>query len=94
MSDFILDAVGTVAIVGDTVVFSPGQRGAQQMISGEVQRITQKGVVISVDEGKYKTNPRSPSTQRVVRKSGCFVIVFKKEATCACEWTKSRQINC
>ncbi len=78
MTDFILDAIGTVTLVGDTVVFSPGQRGAQQMISGEVQRITQKGVVISVDEGKYKTNSWSSSTQRVVRKSGCFVIVTKK----------------
>ena len=78
MSDFILDAVGTVAIVGDTVGFPPGQRGAQQMISGEVQRITQKGVVISVEEGRYKTNSWSSSTQRVVRKSGCFVMITKK----------------
>ena len=39
MVDVVTDAVGIPASVGDTVVFDPGQRGAQKMLTGKVERI-------------------------------------------------------
>ena len=39
MTDVVTDAVGIPASVGDTVVFAPGQRGAQKMLTGKVERI-------------------------------------------------------
>ena len=60
MADVVTDAVGIHASVGDTVVFYPRQRGAQKMLTGKVERITQKGVIIGVDGklthlGSFKT---------------------------------------
>ena len=78
MTNIVTDAVGIPASVGDTVVFAPGQRGAQKMLTGKVERITQKGVIIGVDE-KYRNERWLSSSNHVVRKSECFVIVFKKE---------------
>ena len=78
MSNTVTDAIGIPASVGDTVVFAPGQRGAQKMLTGKVERITQKGVIIGVDE-KYRNERWLSSSNHVVRKSECFVIVFKKE---------------
>ena len=78
MADTVTDAIGIPASVGDTVVFDPGQRGAQKMLTGKVERITQKGVIIGVDE-KYRNERLLSSSNRVVRKSECFVIVFKEE---------------
>ena len=78
MADVVTDAVGIHASVGDTVVFAPGQRGAQKMLTGKVERITQKGVIIGVDE-KYRNERWLSSSNHVIRKSECFVIVFKKE---------------
>lgn len=78
MADTVTDAIGIPASVGDTVVFAPAQRGAQKMLTGKVERTTQKGVIIGVDE-KYRNERRLSSSNRVVRKSECFVIVFKKE---------------
>ena len=78
MTDVVTDAIGIPASVGDTVVFAPGQRGAQKMLTGKVERITQKGVIIGVDE-KYRNERWLSSSNHVVRKSECFVIVFKKE---------------
>ena len=78
MADVVTDAVGIPASVGDTVVFAPGQRGAQKMLTGKVERITQKGVIIGVDE-KYRNERWLSSSNHVLRKSECFVIVFKKE---------------
>ena len=78
MTNIVTDAIGIPASVGDTVVFAPGQRGAQKMLTGKVERITQKGVIIGVDE-KYRNERWLSSSNHVVRKSECFVIVFKKE---------------
>ena len=78
MTNIITDAIGIPASVGDTVVFAPGQRGAQKMLTGKVERITPKGVIIGVDE-KYRNERWLSSSNHVVRKSECFVIVFKKE---------------
>jgi len=78
MADTVTDAIGIPVSVGDTVVFDPGQRGAQKMLTGKVERITQKGVIIGVDE-KYRDERWLSSSNHVVRKSECFVIVFKKE---------------
>ena len=78
MSNIVTDAIGIPASVGDTVVFAPGQRGAQKMLTGKVERITPKGVIIGVDE-KYRSERWLSSSNHVVRKSECFVIVFKKE---------------
>ena len=78
MSNTVTDAIGIPASVGDTVVFAPGQRGAQKMLTGKVERITPKGVIIGVDE-KYRNERWLSSSNHVVRKSECFVIVFKKE---------------
>ena len=78
MADVVKDAIGVHASVGDTVVFAPGQRGEQKMLTGKVERITQKGVIIGVDE-KYRNERWLSSSNHVVRKSECFVIVFKKE---------------
>ena len=77
MSNTVTDAIGIPASVGDTVVFAPGQRGVQKMLTGKVERITPKGVIIGVDE-KYRSE-RWLSSNHIVRKSECFVIVFKKE---------------
>jgi hypothetical protein len=76
--DVVTDAIGIPASVGDTVVFAPGQRGAEKMLTGKIERITQKGVIIGVDE-KYRSERWSSASNYVVRKSECFVIVFKKE---------------
>ena len=78
MTNTVTDAIGIPASVGDTVVFAPGQRGAQKMLTGKVERITPKGVIIGVDE-KYRNERWLSSSNHVVRKSECFVIVFKKE---------------
>ena len=78
MTNTVTDAIGIPASVGDTAVFAPGQRGAQKMLTGKVERITQKGVIIGVDE-KYRNERWLSSSNHVVRKSECFVIVFKKE---------------
>ena len=78
MTNIITDAIGIPASVGDTVVFAPGQRGAQKMLTGKVERITPKGVIIGVDE-KYRNERWLSSSNHVVCKSECFVIVFKKE---------------
>ena len=78
MADTVTDAIGIPASVGDTVVFAPGQRGAQKMLTGKVERITQKGVIIGVDE-KYRNERWLSASNHVVLKSECFVIVFKKE---------------
>ena len=78
MTNIVTDAIGIPASVGDTVVFAPGQRGAQKMLTGKVERITQKGVIIGIDE-KYRNERWLSSSNHVVRKSECFVIVFKKE---------------
>ena len=78
MTNTVIDAIGIPASVGDTVVFAPGQRGAQKMLTGKVERITPKGVIIGVDE-KYRNERWLSSSNHVVRKSECFVIVFKKE---------------
>ena len=78
MSNTVTDAIGIPASVGDTVVFAPGQRGVQKMLTGKVERITPKGVIIGVDE-KYRNERWLSSSNHVVRKSECFVIVFKKE---------------
>ena len=78
MDDVVTDAVGIPASVGDTVVFAPGQRGAQKMLTGKVERITQKGVIIGIDE-KYRNERWLSASNHVIRKSECFVIVFKKE---------------
>ena len=84
MSNTVTDAIGIPASVGDTVVFAPGQRGAQRqrgaekMMTGKIERITPKGVIIGVDE-KYRNERWLSSSNHVVRKSECFVIVFKKE---------------
>ena len=78
MSNIVKDAIGVPASVGDTVVFAPGQRGEQKMLTGKVERITQKGVIIGVDE-KYRNERWLSSSNHVVRKRECFVIVFKKE---------------
>ena len=78
MTNIVTDAVGIPASVGDTVVFAPGQRGAQKMLTGKVERITQKGVIIGIDE-KYRNERWLSSSNHVVRKSKFFVIVFKKE---------------
>ena len=77
MGNIVTDAIGIPASVGDTVVFAPGQRGAQKMLTGNVERITPKGVIIGVDE-KCRNECWLPSNH-IVRKSECFVIVFKKE---------------
>ena len=79
MADVVTDAIGIPASVGDTVVFAPGQRGAEKMLTGKIERITTKGVIIGVDE-KYRNERWLSSSNHVVRKSECFVIVFKKEA--------------
>ena len=50
MSNIVKDAIGVPASVGDTVVFAPGQRGAEKMLTGKIERITTKGVIIGVDE--------------------------------------------
>ena len=78
MVDVVTDAVGIPVSVGDTVVFAPGQRGAQKMLTGKVRRITPKGVTIDVD-GEYRSERWSSASNYVIRKSECFVIVFKKE---------------
>ena len=78
MTNTVTDAIGIPASVGDTVVFSPGQRVVQKMLTGKVERITPKGVIIGVDE-KYRNERWLSSSNHVVRKSECFVIVFKKE---------------
>ena len=78
MGNIVTDAIGIPASVGDTVVFAPGQRGVQKMLNGKVERITPKGVIIGVDE-KYRNERWLSSSNHVVRKSECFVIVFKKE---------------
>ena len=78
MADTVTDAIGIPASVGDTVVFAPGQRGAEKMMTGKIERITPKGVIIGVDE-KYRNERWLSSSNHVVRKSECFVIVFKKE---------------
>ena len=78
MADVVTDAIGIHASVGDTVVFAPGQRGAQKMLAGKVRRITPKGVTIDVD-GECRSKRWSSASNYVVRKSECFVIVFKKE---------------
>ena len=78
MTNTVTDAIGIPASVGDTVVFSTGQRGVQKMLTGKVERITPKGVIIGVDE-KYRNERWLSSSNHVVRKSECFVIVFKKE---------------
>lgn len=78
MTNTVTDAIGIPASVGDTVVFAPGQRGVQKMLTGKVERITPKGVIIGVDE-KYRNERWLSSSNHVVRKSECFVIVFKKE---------------
>lgn len=78
MTNIVTDAIGITASVGDTVVFAPGQRGAQKMLTGKVERITPKGVIIGVDE-KYRSERWLSASNHVVRKSECFVIVFKKE---------------
>ena len=77
MTNTVTDAIGIPASVGDTVVFAPGQRGAQKMLTGKVERNTSKGVIIGVDE-KYRNERWLSSSNHVVRKSECFVIVFKK----------------
>ena len=78
MTIIVTDAIGIHASVGDIVVFAPGQRGAQKMLTGKVERITPKGVIIGVDE-KYRSERWLSASNHVVRKSECFVIVFKKE---------------
>ena len=78
MTDVVTDVVGIPASVGDTVVFAPGQRGAEKMLTGKIERITPKGVIIGIDE-KYRSERWSSASNHVVRKSECFVIVFKKE---------------
>ena len=78
MSNVVTDAIGIPVCVGDTVVFAPGQRGAQKMLTGKVERITPKGVVIRANEA-YQSERWSSASNHVVRKSECFVIVFKKE---------------
>lgn len=78
MTNTVTDAIGIHASVGDTVVFAPGQRGAQKMLTGKVERITPKGVIIGVDE-KYRSERWLSASNHVVCKSECFVIVFKKE---------------
>jgi hypothetical protein len=78
MSNIVTDAIGIPASVGDTVVFAPGQRGAEKMLTGKIERITTKGVIIGVDE-KYRSERWSSASNYVVRKRECFVIVFKKE---------------
>ena len=78
MTNTVTDAIGIPASVGDTVVFAPGQRGAQKMLTGKVERITPKCVIIGVDE-KYRNERWLSSSNHIVRKSECFVIVFKKE---------------
>lgn len=78
MTNTVTDAIGIPASVGDTVVFAPGQRWVQKMLTGKVERITPKGVIIGVDE-KYRNERWLSSSNHVVRKSECFVIVFKKE---------------
>lgn len=78
MADVVTDTVGIPVSVGDTVVFAPGQRGAQKMLTGKVRRITPKGVTIDVDR-EYRSERWSSASNYVVRKSECFVIVFKKE---------------
>ena len=78
MTNTVTDAIGIPASVGDTVVFSTWQRGVQKMLTGKVERITPKGVIIGVDE-KYRNERWLSSSNHAVRKSECFVIVFKKE---------------
>jgi hypothetical protein len=78
VTNTVTDAIGIPASVGDTVVFAPGQRGAEKMLTGKIERITQKGVIIGIDE-KYRNERWLSSSNHVVRKSECFVIVFKKE---------------
>ena len=78
MTNTVTDAIGIPASVGDTVVFAPGQRGEQKMLTGKVERITPKCVIIGVDE-KYRSERWLSASNHVVRKSECFVIVFKKE---------------
>ena len=78
MVDVVTDAIGIPVSVGDTVVFAPGQRGAEKMLTGKIERITPKGVIIGIDE-KYRSERWSSASNHVVRKSECFVIVFKKE---------------
>lgn len=46
MTNIVTDAVGIPVSVGDTVVFAPGQRGAQKMLTGKVRRITPKGCLL------------------------------------------------
>ena len=50
----------------------------QKMLAGKVRRITPKGVTIDVD-GEYRSERWLSVSNYVVRKSECFVIVFKKE---------------
>ena len=78
MTNTVTDAIGIPASVGDTVVFAPGQRGAEKMLTGKIERITPKGVIVGVDE-KYRSERWLSASNHVVRKSECFVIVFKKE---------------
>ena len=44
----------------------------------QTKKPTPKGVIIGVDE-KYRNERWLSSSNHVVRKSECFVIVFKKE---------------
>ena len=78
MVDVVTDAIGIPASVGDTVVFAQGQRGVQKMLTGKVERITPKGAIIGVDE-EYRSERWLSASNHIVRKSECFVIVFKKE---------------
>ena len=65
MTNTVTDAIGIPASVGDTVVFAPGQRGVQKMLTGKVERITPKGVIIGVDE-EYRSERWLSSSNHVV----------------------------
>lgn len=75
----VTDAVGVIANVGDTVVFAPGQKGAQPFIKGVVTKVTEKTVTITYERlsihWKWKSKEVIKFDETVRRNSGCFMVI-------------------
>lgn len=69
----VTDCKGQEAKVGDTIYYSPGNKGAQPWLKSKIDKITPKSVEF---QGKHGSNWCWDHPDTTLRRvSGCFVIV-------------------
>ena len=76
----VVDALGTVAKVGDEVVMAQAGKGALEFIKGRIDKVNQKTVLIAHGRAMWQELKREYQwvddySKHSPRRAGCFVIV-------------------